>query len=69
MTYGTIAQRTVVLGNGMAGLFAARVLSDYFGEVVLVDRDDIPSSPSTQGRRPAGQAFPRIACRRAQRRQ
>jgi len=30
----------------MAGLFAARVLSDYFGEVVLVDRDDIPSSPS-----------------------
>jgi hypothetical protein len=28
MTYGTIAQRAVVLGSGMAGLFTARVLSD-----------------------------------------
>jgi len=57
MTYGTIAHRAVVLGSGMAGLFAARVLSDYFGEVVLVDRDDIPSSPSTRGGVPQGKHF------------
>jgi 2-polyprenyl-6-methoxyphenol hydroxylase-like FAD-dependent oxidoreductase len=54
MTSETIARRAVVLGSGMAGLFAARVLSDYFGEVVLVDRDDIPSSPSTRGGVPQG---------------
>ena len=57
MTYGTIAQRAVVLGSGMAGLFAARVLSDYFGEVVLVDRDGIPSSPATRGGVPQGKHF------------
>jgi len=57
MTYETIARRAVVLGSGMAGLFAARVLSDYFGEVVLVDRDDIPSSPSARGGVPQGKHF------------
>jgi 2-polyprenyl-6-methoxyphenol hydroxylase-like FAD-dependent oxidoreductase len=57
MINGTIAQRAVVLGGGMAGLFAARVLSGHFGEVVLVDRDDIPSSPSTRGGVPQGKHF------------
>jgi flavin-dependent dehydrogenase len=31
--------RAVVLGAGMAGLLAARVLADHYPEVVLVDRD------------------------------
>ncbi|WP_425588069.1 FAD-dependent oxidoreductase [Streptomyces prasinosporus] len=35
----TAANRAVVLGGSMAGLLAARVLSDVFEEVVLVDRD------------------------------
>jgi 2-polyprenyl-6-methoxyphenol hydroxylase-like FAD-dependent oxidoreductase len=35
----TDRDRAVVLGAGMAGLLAARVLADTFGEVVVVDRD------------------------------
>ncbi|GIH21889.1 FAD-binding monooxygenase [Acrocarpospora phusangensis] len=33
--------RAVVLGGGMAGLVAARVLSEQFEEVLLVDRDQL----------------------------
>jgi 2-polyprenyl-6-methoxyphenol hydroxylase-like FAD-dependent oxidoreductase len=54
MAHNTVAQRAVVLGSGIAGLFAARVLSDYVGEVVLVDRDDVPGSPSTRDGVPQG---------------
>lgn len=45
--------RTVaVLGAGIAGLLAARVLSEYADEVVIVDRDDLtPSSDGTEGPR------------------
>lgn len=35
--------RAIVLGAGMAGLAAARVLSDFFDEVVLLERDSIES--------------------------
>lgn len=35
--------RATVLGAGMAGLAAARVLSDHFDEVVLLERDSIES--------------------------
>jgi 2-polyprenyl-6-methoxyphenol hydroxylase-like FAD-dependent oxidoreductase len=34
--------RAVVLGASVAGLLAARVLSDAFEQVVLVDRDELP---------------------------
>lgn len=34
-------RRAVVLGGSLAGLLAARVLVDHFGEVVVVDRDDL----------------------------
>jgi hypothetical protein len=36
--------RAVVVGAGMGGLLAVRVLSDCFAEVVVVDRDALPSS-------------------------
>jgi 2-polyprenyl-6-methoxyphenol hydroxylase-like FAD-dependent oxidoreductase len=35
----------VVLGAGMAGLLAARVLAGYFGQVTVVDRDPLPEHP------------------------
>ena len=43
----TRGQRThaVVLGAGMAGLLAARVLSGHFGQVTVVDRDRLPEHP------------------------
>jgi 2-polyprenyl-6-methoxyphenol hydroxylase-like FAD-dependent oxidoreductase len=37
--------RAVVLGASMAGLLAARVLSDHFDEVVLLERDALPVAP------------------------
>ncbi|MFD8993740.1 FAD-dependent oxidoreductase [Streptomyces abikoensis] len=36
---GTTQGRAVVLGGSIAGLFAARVLSESYGEVLVVDRD------------------------------
>jgi phytoene dehydrogenase-like protein len=36
-----VADRVLVLGGGMGGLLAARVLSDHATEVVLVDRDSL----------------------------
>jgi 2-polyprenyl-6-methoxyphenol hydroxylase-like FAD-dependent oxidoreductase len=35
------ADRAVVLGGGMAGLLAARVLAEHHGEVLVVDRDEL----------------------------
>ena len=57
MTHNTIAQRALVVGSGMAGLFAARVLSDHFNEVVLIDRDDVPDSPHTRDGVPQDKHF------------
>lgn len=37
--------RAVVIGASLAGLVAARVLSDYFEDVVLLDRDRLPDQP------------------------
>ncbi len=36
-----VGQRAVVLGGGMAGLLAARVLADAYAEVLVVDRDQL----------------------------
>jgi flavin-dependent dehydrogenase len=46
-----------VLGSGIAGLFASRVLSDYFDEVIVIDRDDIPETPTMRGGVPQGKHF------------
>ncbi|MGH7883173.1 MAG: FAD-dependent oxidoreductase, partial [Candidatus Dormibacteraceae bacterium] len=35
----------VVIGGSMAGLFASRVLSDYFERVTIVERDQLPEGP------------------------
>ncbi|WP_157362257.1 FAD-dependent oxidoreductase [Haloechinothrix halophila] len=43
--------RAVVLGGSLAGLFAARVLSDAYDEVLIVDRDEL-----------VGQDGPRRGC-------
>ena len=37
--------RAVVIGAGMAGLLAARVLADEFDRVTVVDRDPLPDEP------------------------
>ncbi|NHX36667.1 MULTISPECIES: FAD-dependent oxidoreductase [Halolamina] len=44
----------VVMGGSMAGLLAARVLSDAYDEVVVVERDPIPSTPTPRRGVPQG---------------
>lgn len=41
MSARSVGRRAVVLGGSMAGLLAARVLSDSYTEVVVVDRDTL----------------------------
>jgi 2-polyprenyl-6-methoxyphenol hydroxylase-like FAD-dependent oxidoreductase len=40
-----IGDRAVVLGASLAGLLAARVLADSYGQVTVIDRDDLPQAP------------------------
>jgi 2-polyprenyl-6-methoxyphenol hydroxylase-like FAD-dependent oxidoreductase len=42
LTHGTTA---VVIGASIAGLLAARALSDYYEKVVVLDRDRLPDDP------------------------
>lgn len=46
--------RAVVLGGGMAGVLAARVLTDHAREVVLVERDDLSGGPEPRRGVPQG---------------
>ncbi len=47
-------EHAVVLGGSMSGLLAARVLSDSFAQVTLVERDDLRSSTSHRRGVPQG---------------
>ncbi len=38
---GYMAERVVVVGSSIAGMLSARVLSDYFSEVLIVDKDHL----------------------------
>lgn len=52
-----LGERAVVVGGGMAGLFSARVLSDHFAEVVVVDRDHEPTTADPRSSVPQGHHF------------
>lgn len=41
----TSARRALVIGGSMAGLLAARVLSDHYEDVLVLDRDVFPDTP------------------------
>ncbi|MCZ8521275.1 MULTISPECIES: NAD(P)/FAD-dependent oxidoreductase [Paenibacillus] len=45
----------IIIGGSMAGLLAARVLSDVYREVLVVERDELPSEPANRAGTP--QAF------------
>jgi len=47
-------ERAIVLGGGMAGLLAARVLSDAFTDVVVVDRDQLTGTSGARNGVPHG---------------
>ncbi len=54
---GQLGQRAVVVGAGMGGLFAARVLASHFGEVIVVDRDRDPVGADPRRMVPQGDHF------------
>jgi 2-polyprenyl-6-methoxyphenol hydroxylase-like FAD-dependent oxidoreductase len=45
MTPPHTRKHAVVLGAGMAGLLAARVLSEFYNTVTIVERDELPQLP------------------------
>ena len=49
-----VGDRAVVVGAGMAGLMAARVLADAYSEVTLVDRDELPDGADDRRGVPQG---------------
>ncbi|KQX51293.1 FAD-dependent oxidoreductase [Paenibacillus sp. Root444D2] len=55
MTTNPNKSKAIVIGGGMAGLMTARVLSDHYEEVLIVEKDDFPSGPDLRPGTP--QAF------------
>jgi 2-polyprenyl-6-methoxyphenol hydroxylase-like FAD-dependent oxidoreductase len=51
---GKVGDRAVVLGASMAGLLAARALSDFFETVTVVERDMLPDEPLNRRGVPQG---------------
>ncbi len=49
-----LGERAVVLGASMGGLLAARVLSDFFATVTVIDRDELPDDPVNRRGVPQG---------------
>lgn len=50
-----ISGRAIVLGAGIAGLAAAGVASNYFREVIVIERDKLPAQPQSRPGVPQGQ--------------
>jgi 2-polyprenyl-6-methoxyphenol hydroxylase-like FAD-dependent oxidoreductase len=54
MKDNTIGDHAVVLGGGMAGLLAARVLADAYNRVTVVERDELRPTPDPRRGVPQG---------------
>jgi len=51
---GMIGRRAVVIGAGIGGLTAAQALADFFEQVVVLERDTLPSQPVASAGIPQG---------------
>jgi hypothetical protein len=49
-----LGRRAVVIGAGLGGLSAARVLADYFDDVIILDRDELPDDAAPRPGVPQG---------------
>jgi 2-polyprenyl-6-methoxyphenol hydroxylase-like FAD-dependent oxidoreductase len=58
-----IGDHAVVLGASMAGLLAARVLTDAYGQVTVIDRDEFPNTPMHRRGVPHGRHLHALAAR------
>lgn len=46
--------KAIVIGASMGGLITARILSDYFNEITILDRDVLPDNPDSRNGVPQG---------------
>ncbi len=60
------SNHAVVIGGSIAGLCAARVLSDHFDRVTLYERDELPDGPANRSAIPQGQHVHLLMARGAQ---
>src|SRR5688500_2210517 len=51
---GNRSGRAVVIGGSIAGILAAQTLREHVDQVVVLDRDDMPSRPEQRGGVPQG---------------
>ena len=51
-TTKTLGERAIVLGGSVSGICCAKVLSRYFGEVVILERDTMPETSDAPRFRP-----------------
>jgi 2-polyprenyl-6-methoxyphenol hydroxylase-like FAD-dependent oxidoreductase len=58
-----IGDRALVLGASMAGLLAARALTDSYGQVTVIDRDELPETPMHRRGVPHGRHLHALAAR------
>ena len=58
-----IADRAVVIGASIAGLLAANVLSDSYAQVTVIDRDELPGTPTHRRGVPHGRHLHALAAR------
>ena len=45
---GRNGEHAVVIGGSIAGMCAARVLSDFYDRVTVYERDDLPAEPANR---------------------
>ncbi|APT11053.1 hypothetical protein BS641_12985 [Mycobacterium avium subsp. hominissuis] len=55
-----LGEHAVVLGAGIAGLLAARVLSEFYDSVSVVERDKLPGSVPGSGVSDGGVSVPDV---------
>jgi 2-polyprenyl-6-methoxyphenol hydroxylase-like FAD-dependent oxidoreductase len=63
---GRNGQHAVVIGGSIAGLCAARVLSDFYDRVTVFERDDLPDQPANRSAVPQGRHVHLLMARGAQ---
>lgn len=49
-----MGRQAIVIGASVAGLCAARVLSDHYDQVAIYERDELPDGPANRGAVPQG---------------
>ncbi|GAC1637939.1 MAG: hypothetical protein NVS4B6_07610 [Mycobacterium sp.] len=63
---GRTTKHAVVIGGSLAGLCAARVLSDFYDRVTIYERDELPDGPANRSAVPQGRHVHLLMARGAQ---